>query len=247
MCGRYHIKISENELSKIIEAAKDATGSHSGECSSSFSGGEVLPGNLAPVITYNNKACFMKWGFPSILESKAPHINARSETAANARTFSEAMTARRCIIPASAYYEWKAPDKKQKIKYEFTLQDRTLLYMAGIYSKDWRFAVLTRASTPEIAEIHDRMPVILPKSLISHWLNESPDVIDKALCDLKYAPIPASDKQPRQINLQATEEYGRQGYNPASSKARKAYEMRTRQLKLDFYSDLQNREHEIQG
>ena len=151
----------------------------------------------------------MTWGFPSILENQHPHINARSETAMNSKTFGEAMAICRCIVPASAYFEWKQTVKKRKEKYEFTLPDREPLYMAGIYTigpkvsphGDGQFAILTRDAAPAMAEIHDRMPVIIPKSLIKAWFKDSPEAINQAQIELNFAPVPTSDKKPVQLKL----------------------------------------------
>lgn len=150
MCGRYFIEISEQELWDIINfAVKDVA-------EYTFNGGEIFPGTVAPVITANG-ATFMKWGIPDYT-GKRPYINSRSETAAASRTFGEAWAERRCVIPASGYYEWKAIDKKHKEKYAFTLINRETLYMAGIYSSAGQFAILTRDASPAIIEIHNRMP-----------------------------------------------------------------------------------------
>ena len=73
--------------------------------------------------------------------------------------------------------------------------------MAGIYTIDGQFAILTRDAAPAIAEIHDRMPVIISKSNIEAWLNDSPEVLNEALTDLQFAPVPASDKNPNQLRL----------------------------------------------
>jgi len=201
MCGRYLVEISEEELNELVTAAEKNASAHSEQFSFIFKGGEIFPGSIAPVITANKEVRFMTWGFPNIAVTRSFHINARSETAAASKTFGGAMLARRCLIPASGYYEWKTHDKKHKTKYKFTLPNQAPMYMAGIYSIDGQFAVLTRAAVPDILEIHDRMPVILPKSLTETWLNESSDVLKEAIAELQFAPVPASNKQPKQIDL----------------------------------------------
>jgi len=45
------------------------------------------------------------------------------------------------------------------------------------------------------------MPVIMPKSLVKEWLNDSPEMIDEALTDLQFTPVPSNDKQPQQLRL----------------------------------------------
>ena len=193
------IEINEEEL-KEIAAAAELNAHHAVQFSFAFNGGEIFPGSIAPVITAN-EVCFMKWGFPSRDAKRSPHINARSETAATSKTFGAPLAERRCIVPASGYYEWKTLDKKRKLKFKFTLPDGSPMYMAGVYSVDGRFAILTREAARAILEIHDRMPVILPKSLIEKWLKESPDALNVALTDLQFIPVPTSDKQPNQTSL----------------------------------------------
>ena len=197
MCGRFLVEIDDEELSGIVEEAEK--NAREQQFSFAFKGGEISPGTVAPIITANG-VLYMTWGFPAVTPNSPPHINARSETAATSRTFGEAMKTQRCIIPASGYYEWKTHDKKHRTKYEFTLSDKSLMYMAGIYSVDGRFAILTRAAAPTILEIHDRMPVILPKSRIEKWLKESPDM-NEALTKLQFAQVYSSDKQLKQLSL----------------------------------------------
>jgi len=165
-----------------------------------FRAGEIFPGSIAPIIDKNNEARFMLWGFPSPIAGKPPLINARSETAAEKRTFRDSMESRRCLVPASGYYEWKAIGKKQKEKYEFTLPDGTSMYMAGIYTEDDEFAILTRAASPSVIDVHDRMPVILPKSYGDIWLSESPVVIIEALTEMYSRHVPKRDRQ-QQMSL----------------------------------------------
>ena len=200
MCGRYLVEIDATELKQIIESAETSADERLDKLSFYFRGGEIFPSNNAPVITASG-ACFMIWGFPSIAPNHQPHINARSETASTSKTFGEAMATRRCVIPASAYFEWKPTGKKRKEKYKFTLKDRSPLYMAGIYSDDGYFAILTRDASPALSHIHDRMPLIIPKSAIQGWLKDSPDVINEALIDLEYNPVPMGDKNPNQLRL----------------------------------------------
>ena len=204
MCGRYLYNVDEKDLKNILESIERSNSEQS--ISVSFAGGEIFPGNSVPVITaYETR--FMIWGYPSLAEERRPHINARSETAAAKRTFSAAMTVRRCLIPASSYYEWKALcGKKQKEKYEFKLPDSEVMYMAGIYSLDNRFAILTREATPPIAEIHNRMPVIIPESHIKMWLEGSDGVLQETITELIFMPANLSptahdDEQPVQMSL----------------------------------------------
>ena len=190
MCGRYLIDIDESEISGIVaEAVKNSREQVSNQL---FEGGEIFPSNAAPVIA-GNGACFMSWGYPSLIDGRRPHINARSETAAALKTFSKAMALRRCIVPATGYYEWKRIDGKRKEKYIFKLPDSEPMYMAGIHSGGGQYAILTREATAAISIIHDRMPVIIPQALTAVWLNETSDVLKEALTDLCFDLAEAND------------------------------------------------------
>jgi len=216
MCARYLIDDDSFDINEIINAAerniKDRDLSTAGAADadpvwqrrtdgSEPGSVEVFPGTYAPVIDANNNAHFMLWGFPSLMHGKQPHINARSETAAVKKTFGESMHSRRCLVPASGFYEWKTVGKKQKEKYEITLPDRVSMYMAGIYSEDGRFAVLTRDASPSVAQIHDRMPVILPKALGELWLHESQNVFMEALTEMHLRHIPRDKPVSPQMSL----------------------------------------------
>jgi putative SOS response-associated peptidase YedK len=113
----------------------------------------------------------MRWGFTGF--KKKPVINARSETALEKPMFRESMLERRCLVLASAYYEWKK-EGNQKTKYRFYFPDTSLL-LAGCYRQEQnepvpRFTILTQEAYPDIEYIHDRMPVIVSANYASDWL-----------------------------------------------------------------------------
>ena len=199
MCGRYYIELDAKELRDIISKVEGKLRDAPDQMTLKITG-EIFPGDTVPVITGDDGVRAMMWGFPNAYGQRS-HINARSESAATSKTFGEAMASRRCLVPASGYYEWKTLDTKRKEKYEFTLPDRAPLYMAGIYSPDGRFAILTRDAAPEIATVHDRIPVIFSKSLGEAWLLGTPDVLLEALASLSFSPVKASVEPSPQMSL----------------------------------------------
>ena len=173
MCGRYYIESEDSTLELLAIIDEVNRKSKAGPVKT----GEIFPTDVAPVIANNRsqkQAAFaMRWGY-SMGDDRRPIINARSETAASKPMFKDGMAQRRCLIPASFYFEWAVQDGK-KAKYAIRQSDSEMIYMAGLYriehGTDPVFTILTRSPADSIAFIHDRMPVILPAAAIGDWLN----------------------------------------------------------------------------
>ena len=189
MCGRYYIEIDDAELSDICdEVQKNAEMEQLSI--ESIKTGEIFPTNIVPIQVGDHDYRAMRWGFDRF-DGKGQIINAKSETALSKPLFAKSMRNYRCIVPASKYFEWQKLDNK-KIKHEFYLPEK-ILYIAGCYRLEAgsavpSFVILTRAASDSISVIHDRMPVILPKSRVHEWLYESPECMDDPLTDLQYRP-----------------------------------------------------------
>jgi putative SOS response-associated peptidase YedK len=106
-------------------------------------------------------------------------INARAESIMKAPTWREPFKKRRCLVPASAYYEWPKQGKPPKQPYAFELANGHLLAFAGLWDawKDrdghWMqsFAIVTTEANELAAQIHPRMPVILHPRDYDRWLD----------------------------------------------------------------------------
>ena len=102
-------------------------------------------------------------------------------------TFADSFAGRRCALPAAGFYEW---DKKKE-KVIFTLPDRPILYLAGIYrpyGAENRFVVLTREANASMEPVHDRMPLILSGEEVLPWVSDAAkasDILTKELPMLK--------------------------------------------------------------
>ncbi len=101
------------------------------------------------------------WGFKNP-HSRAPIINARSETLTERPMFRDLVATNRCLIPADGFYEWKG-----KQPYYFQTAEKKLFAFAGLWRGD-RCVVLTRSADESMRGIHHRMPVILSSN---HWNN----------------------------------------------------------------------------
>jgi putative SOS response-associated peptidase YedK len=127
---------------------------------------DVLRWGLVPHFTKDLKAC------------KRP-INARSDSAARSGMFRGALAARRCLVPADAFYEWKTT-VGGKQPYAIARQVTTPVALAALW-ESWRdptgeilrtFTILTTAANDDMAWLHDRMPVIIEAADWPVWLGE---------------------------------------------------------------------------
>ena len=189
MCGRYYVEPeSSSELLELIAEAKRK--------SDEVKTGEVFPSDTAAVIANNRQlkpAAFpMRWGFER--KGGGLVINARSETAAEKQLFRESAQLRRCLIPASCYFEWERRTDG-KVKYAIRPRGKELLYLGGLYTKPEpgalpRFTILTRKAADDISFIHDRMPVIVPKEKEPDWLSQQmtlDELLEDAETDMEYS------------------------------------------------------------
>jgi putative SOS response-associated peptidase YedK len=113
---------------------------------------------------------------------KVPHINARAESIHAAPLFREAFAKRRCLIPATGFFEWQAlPDGKQP--WRFTHADDTPFAFAGV----WEFnrldgdeilstCIIVGEPNPLVAGVHDRMPVMLLPKDYDRWLHDGTSI-----------------------------------------------------------------------
>jgi putative SOS response-associated peptidase YedK len=106
-------------------------------------------------------------------------FNARSDTVAEKPMFRAAFKSRRCIIPASGYYEWRKGEDGGREPHYFTREDGAVISMAGLY-EEWTdpatgeivtsATIIVTDASEEIAHIHHRMPAILEQDQIEDWL-----------------------------------------------------------------------------
>lgn len=113
-------------------------------------------------------------------------INARAETVTEKPSYRTAVAKRRCLVPADGWYEWQRT-ATSKQPYYFSYEDGSLLAFAAIYerwqSHDgkplWSTSILTTEALPEMAYVHDRMPLLVPAHLRQTWLAPGPVPVDE--------------------------------------------------------------------
>jgi putative SOS response-associated peptidase YedK len=179
MCGRFRQTRSQKQLEERFQAE-----------------GEVIPRfNIAPtqpVVTVRQekgkrRLSTMRWGLiPSWakdMNSSVETVNARSETVTTKLSFRDAVRYRRCLIPADGFYEWKRTGKVRQ-PYMFEVGKGELFAFAGLWD-EWKnpqgqivesCTILTTTPNALLADIHDRMPVIVTPDKYDLWLD--PEVVD---------------------------------------------------------------------
>lgn len=179
MCGRFEANIPKQ---KMIEKF----GIDNWQLENYRPRYNIPPGTNIPIIRKSGHLRVINqahWGLiPSWSKDKKiayRTFNARSETLAEKPSFRSAYKHRRCLIPASGYYEWQKLDAGNKQPYWIGRKDRAPFAMAGLF-EDWTdtetgeavesCTIITREAYQEISHVHPRMPVILPDETFESWL-----------------------------------------------------------------------------
>jgi putative SOS response-associated peptidase YedK len=158
----------------------------------------------------------LKWGLvPSW--SKDPEmgnrmINARAETITEKPSFREAFKSRRCIIPATGFYEWQRKGAGGKQPFYFYLKDKEVFGLAGLW-ENWidkqtgeeleTCAIITTEANHVLEPVHERMPVILKPESYDEWLDEKIKNTDRLQRLLKPYPPEEMDSHPvgKSVNI----------------------------------------------
>lgn len=162
MCSRFELNINELDLLKRYNK-KQITKFKPKE--------EVFPGQQ--ILTLCDDFDYMRWGIDVDFMKKSI-INSRIEKIYTSKFFKEDFEYRRCLIPATAFFEW---NQKNKDKYRLTVKSQKLFSIAGIFreykSQETRIrhvSMLTTEAKGLMSEIHTRMPIILPQSFEKIYL-----------------------------------------------------------------------------
>lgn len=179
MCGRMAITLPHDAMGQMFDAslANDLP---------AFDNYNVCPTQKVPVVTADagvRHLRAMRWGFlPHWYKSPTDGpllINARSETIAEKPAFRAACRARRCLIAADGFYEWKRENGKKPQPWWVTRSDAAPMVFAGIW-QTWggeddpiaTCAIVTTQANGAMAPIHHRLPVILSPDSWPLWLGE---------------------------------------------------------------------------
>ena len=180
MCGRFEINATPQELRDHFGQLLPA---HGWEGFTTFSSYNVAPSLSVPVLRFSKRASEnvidrLVWGFRPQW-AKRSWINARGDTLFQSTAFRESAKKRRCLVPATGWYEWQDTGGKRKQPYYLHF-DRVFAF-AGVWTArkvngaDWEanFAIVTTDARGIAEQIHDRMPLVIHPRNYAAWIDPS--------------------------------------------------------------------------
>lgn len=196
MCGRINLRANPREFAEIFGVLRGFSDNFSPRYN-------IAPTQTVIAVRDSDQREFFtpKWGLiPSWAKDAkigASCINARSDTVDTKPAFRSAFKKRRCLVMASGFYEWRKTDKQPHF---VSLRSGEPMAFAGLW-ETWRSpegpvescTICTTDANDMIGQLHDRMPVILPRVVIDHWLD--PSVTDPAEVKPMLLQLPGEQMQ----------------------------------------------------
>jgi putative SOS response-associated peptidase YedK len=175
MCRRYELKATAKDLSRHFQPLRLAQ--------RQMPGAEEMQPTDSLLIFTGNSAGYLagnaRWGLVGSFldrEPRSPLINLSSEGLATTPFYSKILKRNRCLIPATAFFEWQALAGGEKRKMRVSQARGKPLLLAGIFDQHplagTTCAILTVPANAAMASLNDRMPLILGRAESAFWLNE---------------------------------------------------------------------------
>src|ERR1700752_1882359 len=200
MCGRVRLSSDYSEIKIRLKVAADAPAPPFAPDRNKPPRGPML----VAIRSVDGKRIpkMMKWGlFPHWAKDdrlQYSTFNAKSEDFTNKPAFRDAWKwGQRCLVVTDGFYEWRRITAKEKQPYAVAMADDGMMVMAGLWSK-WKdpksdnevlsCTILTCPPNDVMAELHDRMPVILAENDWPKWLGEEPASEEELLALLRPCP-----------------------------------------------------------
>lgn len=219
MCGRVDIHTPPAQLARILEAQLASGIDPDGRPS-----WNVAPSRAIPAVVGTGAGDrvldLFRWGLVPAW-AKDPKtgykmINARAETVRTKPSYRQALVRRRCLVVVDGFYEWMAPDParpKSKIPFYFKREDGAPITFAGLFETWWNVnrspepdpetflqtcTIVTTEAGPDMAPVHNRMPVIIETHNRDLWLD--PEVVEAVAVTGLLVPSPAGTLVRHQVD-----------------------------------------------
>ncbi|MEA1674123.1 SOS response-associated peptidase [Nitrospirillum sp. BR 11163] len=200
MCGRYSVTLPPEAMRGLFRTTNPLPNIQPRW--------NLAPTQQGPVVRRNAETGersldLLRWGLlPSWCKDARDAykmINAKAETVRDKPSFRQAFAKRRCLVPATAYYEWMATGPKDKQPYAIGLASGEPMVFAGLW-ENWRdpaaegdvwirtYTIITTDAAASVAHIHNRMPAVLPPEAWATWLGEDDATTDAVHALLQPSP-----------------------------------------------------------
>lgn len=178
MCAHYNF-VPKKELEEIVKAAEKKLAEQLPHEQLSLY--DIYPNKFAPVLVPERGGLIatpMRWGYPHWKPKERPLQNTRLETAGTSNFWRDSVEHRRCLIPATGFYEWYTGENGKKQECYFSMEGVALLYIAGIYKayklkngvEFQHYSMITTVPNTVVEKVHNRMPLVLGEQEIKTWL-----------------------------------------------------------------------------
>jgi putative SOS response-associated peptidase YedK len=161
VCGRYTVSTSDIDGLRLRFGLDERV-----EVRQRFN---VAPGDEVLALASDGPT-LLRWGYLRDSARSVTTINARAESLIERPTWRSALEERRCLVVADGFYEWQRGPDGRKQPFWITRADRRPFAFAGLASRWGTCAIVTTTATDRLADLHDRMPVMLDEDLESAWL-----------------------------------------------------------------------------
>lgn len=186
MCNLYRMTKGTAEIANLFKVEPDLAANYAQEVYPAYPG----------LVVADGAARAMNWGFPLVLKGKQgqllkpkPVTNARDDKLLTA-FWRDSFAKRRCLIPVTQWAEPRGPAGRMTRSW-YSLPEREVLTVAGLWRRtaEWGdcYSMVMADSSPHMADVHDRMPVILEPAEWEQWTTGS---VDDALSLVRTWPGP---------------------------------------------------------
>lgn len=203
MCGRYTLTTNLQTVAQVFNVAPTLETKPRYNIAPTQEVVSIMDDDGTKHLAWLRWGLIPKWAKDASIGSRM--INIRADTLGEKPSFRRLLDSKRCLMVADGFYEWK---EENGVKYPiyYTLKDQEPFAFAAIWDS-WTnpqgeqirsCAMITTDPNPLVAQVHNRMPVILPKEARQEWLNT--EIHDTKFLESLLVPFPADEMTARQVS-----------------------------------------------